>query len=255
MRDLFWSAFDKMEFPQFSQISLSLKDRILLITINRPPHNYLSGRFFIELDQCREIILSEDVAAVVLTGNGKIFSKGFDIQEIRPVVSPFNQEMVIFANSAYSFLSNLNKPVVAAINGVCFGGGLELALASHIRLCAERSILGLPEVSVGLVPGLGGVYRLMRLVGETRAIEMLLLGDLISAQRAYEYNLVNRVMPRNDFLQQAMTFTRALIATHYPAVQHVLELIKLSRPESENLQIAESARRFAQLIFESRQKS
>jgi enoyl-CoA hydratase len=241
-----------MNLPSFSQLSLSLHGSILLITITHPPSNYLTGTFYLELNNCREIILSDAVDAVVLTGEGKLFSKGFDIHEVLPASSLFDNEMVLFANDLYSFFADLNKPVIAAINGTCLGGGLELAMASHIRLCAEKSMLGLPEVSGGLVPGLGGVPRLIRLIGEARALEMLLIGDFISAQRAYELNLVNRVFPKKDFLAQVMAFVKMLLATRYEAIQHVLELVRISRPENEASNIIESANRFTSLVLESR---
>lgn len=241
-----------MDLPLFTQLSLSLHDRILLITITHPPCNYLTGIFFMELNQCRDLILSDAVHAVVLTGEGKLFSKGFDIHEVLPVSSPFNNEMVLFANDLYSFFADLNKPVIAAINGSCLGGGLELAMASHIRLCAEKAMLGLPEVSGGLVPGLGGVHRLIRLIGEARAMEMLLIGDFISAQRAYELNLVNRVFTKKDFLGQVMAFVKMLLATRYEAIQHILELVRISRPEKEASNIIESADRFSRLVLQAR---
>jgi enoyl-CoA hydratase/carnithine racemase len=239
-----------MEHQSFSQLSLWLHDRILLVTIKNPPHNYLTGNFYLELNSCREIILSDAVDAVVLTGEGKLFSKGFNIQEVLPASSSFNNEIVLFANDVYSFFANLNKPVIAAINGTCLGGGLELALASHIRLCAEKSMLGLPEVSGGLVPGLGGI----RLMGEARALEMLLIGDFISAQRAYELNLVNRVFPKKDFLVQVMAFVKMLLATRYEAIQHILELVRISRPENEDANILKSANRFTELLLQARKK-
>lgn len=241
-----------MKLPSFTNLSLSIHDRILLITITHPPCNYLTGNFFLELDQCRQIVLSDAVDAVVFTGEGKIFSKGFDIQEVLPVTSTFHVEMVLFANDIYSFFANLNKPVVAAINGTCLGGGLELAMASHLRLCAEKTMLGLPEVSGGVVPGLGGVSRLIRLIGESRALEMILIGDFITAQRAYELNLVNRVFPKKDFLLQVISFVKMILSTRFEAIQHVLELVQSGRPEKEASNIVESARRFTQLVLQAR---
>ena len=119
-----------MNLPSFSQLSLSLHGSILLITITHPPSHYLTGTFYWKLNNCREIILSDAVDVVVLTGEGKLFSKGFDIHEVLPASSLFDNEMVLFANDLYSFFADLNKPVIAAINGTCLGGGLELAMAS-----------------------------------------------------------------------------------------------------------------------------
>lgn len=229
-------------------IKLSNVDNILVIKINNPPHNYLSSTFFSEIGFCRDLILSEDFDAVIFTGVGSVFSKGADIDELACEPPKVDLQTMISGNEIYSFISRLSKPAIAAINGACFGGGLELALACHLRVCSEKARLGLPEVSIGMIPGLGGIQRLIRIAGEARALEMILLGDLISASRAYELNLVSRIFPKKDFLGSAIRFAKTLLATRKEAIEEVLKLVTLSRPDAEDSNILASAKCFMKLL-------
>jgi enoyl-CoA hydratase/carnithine racemase len=229
-------------------LRISNEDRILVIKINNPPNNYLSTDFFTEIKPCYDMMLSQDVDAVIFTGAGRVFSKGADINELTSVPPKVDLEKLMNGNKTYSLISRFHKPVIAAINGACFGGGLELALACHLRVCSEKARLGLPEVSIGVIPGLGGIERLIRVVGEAKALEMILLGDMISASRAYELNLVSRIFPNKDFLGSAISFVRALLAARREAIEEVLKLVALSRPENEDNNILTSAERFMRLV-------
>jgi enoyl-CoA hydratase/carnithine racemase len=229
-------------------LKVSNENKILIIKIDNPPNNYLSTEFFSELKPCYDIMLSHEVDAVVFTGAGRVFSKGADVNELNSVPPKVDLQKLIDGNETYSLISRFHKPVIAAINGACFGGGLELALACHLRVCSEKARLGLPEVSIGVIPGLGGIQRLIRVVGEAKALEMILLGDMISASRAYELNLVSRVFPKKDFLGSVISFVRALLAARREAIEEVLRLVALSRPASEDDNILTSAERFMRLV-------
>jgi len=237
-----------MKLPQTHYLEISAESGILILTINNPPNNYLSAEFFKDLHNCRELLLSPEVIVVIFTGKGKVFSKGVDIQGVSAQPNALDHSMVKFANQSFTFLSRLEKPVIAAINGPCFGGGLELALACHIRLCSEKARLGLPELSIGLIPGLGGIQRLIRVVGEGKALEMILLGDMISASRALDLNLVSRVFPKKDFFSKALIFVRTLISARKEAIEEVLKLAVLSRDANEEDNIIKAAESFTQLI-------
>ncbi len=236
-----------METKNRRYLEISTEGRILITTINNPPHNYLPSGFFAELDSCRELMSSSNVDAIVFTGKGGVFSKGADIAEFRLLSHGLDLRTVLFGNEIYTFISRLAKPVIAAINGPCFGGGLELALACHIRLCSEKARLGLPEVSIGGIPGLGGIQRLIRVVGESKALEMILLGDMISGSRALELNLVSRVFPKKDFLANVLLFTKTLLAAPKEALREVLKLVALCRPENEDQNIRAAAESLVQL--------
>lgn len=237
-----------MEIPQTELIEIALDGKILIITINNAPNNYLPSGFFTELAACRELMLSSEVGAVVFTGKGVVFSKGADINELRTASHKLDSKTLTFGNQIFTFIANLTKPVIAAINGACFGGGLELALACHIRLCSEKARLGLPEVSIGLVPGLGGLERLIRVVGEAKALEMVLLGDMIPAAQALELRLVNRVLPKQDFLPKVLLLVKTILSAPQGALKEVIKLALLSRPESEERAIGAAVDSFIRLV-------
>jgi enoyl-CoA hydratase len=227
-------------------LEIAREDRILILKISNPPHNYLPTIFFKELHSCRDLMVSPAVDAIVITGKGQVFSKGADLEEIK-LSSTWGLKTVIDGNEIFTFISRLTKPVVAAIHGLCLGGGLELALACHIRVCSDKARLGLPEVSAGVIPGLGGIHRLIRVVGESKALEMILLGDIISASRALELNLVSRIFPKKDFETHVISFVKTLLATRKEALEEVLKLVVLSRPENENEHLLRAAKGFMEL--------
>lgn len=239
---------DKVKESNRKYIECHIDSRIMTIVINNPPHNYLTSGFFKELASMVKIMNSEDIAAVVFTGKGNCFSKGADLKEITDTSNGFNQDMVLMGNALFTCISGLKKPVIAAINGACFGGGLELALSCHIRVCSEKSRIGLPEVSAGLVPGLGGIERLIAVVGKPKAMEMILLGDMISASRAYELNIVSRVFAKNDFHGHVRQFVKTLISAKHEAVVRVYELFSMYGNPQEEKNIAETAKSFFQLL-------
>ena len=237
-----------MGISAYKYLELWQEGRILILTISNTPHNYLPSHFFVELDLCRDAMLSEKVDAIIITGKGKVFSKGADLSEIDSSSHAITIETLAFGNEIYTFISKLTKPVIAAINGPCLGGGLELALACHLRVCSEKARIGLPELTAGVIPGLGGTERLVRIVGEGKALEMILLGDMISASRAFELNLVSRVFPKKDFFQKVLLFVNTILAARKEAVSEALKRIDRLRPEKESQHILESAESFIRLI-------
>lgn len=237
-----------MQTPSQNYLEIGIEGKILIITISNPPNNYLPGAIFNELDSCLELMKSSEIRAVVFTGKGKVFSKGADITELKGSPRAVDHRTILRGNEILTAISRLTKPAIAAINGPCFGAGLELALACHIRLCSEKARLGLPELSIGMIPGLGGIERLIRVIGEAKALEMILLGDMISASRALELNLVNRVLPKNDFFPKVLIFVKTILAAGTDPIEEVLRLFLLSRPEYEERNIAKAAEAFAKLV-------
>ena len=151
-------------------LELTQEDKILLVTLNNPPENKLTSELFLELHSCRDLFLSPDIDLIIFSGKGNIFSKGFDLEYMKVCADPQQMKAhLTYYNEIYTFIKNLPKPVIAAINGHCLGGGLELALLCHFRLCTQKARLGLPEVSIGVIPGLGGVHRLAKGVGQASA--------------------------------------------------------------------------------------
>ena len=244
----------KNTFPERKKLSeqtiiqKSIEDRILFLMINNPPDNRLPTVFFSELYNCLGLMSSIDIDAVVFSGQGRCFSKGADLDEISTNETRPDLDLLMLGNDVFTRISRLGKPVIAAINGACFGGGLELSLACHIRVCAEKARMGLPEASIGLIPGLGGIERLVRTVGEPKALEMILLGDLIPATKALDLNLVSRIFPRKEFLKHVKRFVRTLLDTNHQALSDVLELVSMTHSAKENTNIRAAAERFMHLL-------
>ena len=201
---------------------------ILLVTINRPKVlNALNTQTVAELHLVmREARDDAAVRAIVVTGAGeKSFVAGADINELATLSAPEGQRHARTGQAVFDLIEALGKPVIAAINGFALGGGCELAMACTMRIAADTARLGQPEINLGIMPGYAGSQRLPRIVGKGRALEILLSGDMISAARAYEMGLVNKVVPAADLLTEAKR-TAAMLASKAPiAVRYILEAV------------------------------
>ncbi len=212
---------------------------IALITVNRPDKlNALNATVIDELEAAfRQARADGEVKGVVLTGAGeKSFVAGADISQFPDLTALDGHRFALRGQAAFNRIEEMAKPVVAAINGYAFGGGCELALACHLRVASENAIFGQPEVNLGILPGYGGTQRLPRLVGRGLATEIILTGDRISAQRAYEIGLVNRVVPQAELIETAEGFVRTISAKAPLAVSMALEALRASdQPLREGL--------------------
>jgi len=188
----------------FQNLNTERAGRLGKITINRPAKlNALNRLTLQELRQAIEDMdRDRDIRVILLTGSGeKAFVAGADISEFSDFGVEEGGELARKGQrSLFDYLENLGTPVIAAINGFALGGGLELAMACHIRIAGENAKMGLPEVSLGLIPGYGGTQRLPQLVGKGKALEMILTGAMVGAQEALDYGLVNHVVPNDELL-------------------------------------------------------
>ena len=191
----------------YENIILENDGKVSLITINRPQSlNALNAKTISELSGVLDEITKDDnVRSVIITGSGeKSFVAGADIKEFSDFGSAAAEELARNGqNILFNKIENLNKPVIAAVKGFALGGGLELAMSCHIRYASENAKLGLPEVTLGLIPGYGGTQRLPKLVGKGLANELIFSAKMISAQRAKEIGLVNEVFSLEELLPKA----------------------------------------------------
>ena len=191
----------------YQNILSELKENILYVTINRESKlNALNKATLEELaDVINYVTENNEVRGVLLTGAGeKAFVAGADISEFQNYNLAEGKELGRSGQQlVFDAIANCPKPFVAAINGFALGGGLELAMACHIRIASENAKLGLPEVSLGLIPGYGGTQRLTQLVGKGRAIEMIATADMITAEKAAQIGLVNEVVPQAELISKA----------------------------------------------------
>ncbi len=180
----------------------------------------------------------DSAGAVVLTGAGeKAFIAGADIKQLSYLDPVAAKEFSRRGQAVMKVIESFPKPVVAAVNGFCLGGGCEVALACHMRLAGKKARFGLPEVKLGLIPGYGGTQRLARLVGRGAALEMMLSGEMVSAQEAYRIGLVNRVFEDEVLVEEAFKLASSIISNSPSAVRYCLEAVNsgIQMPLSEAL--------------------
>ncbi|MEJ5054264.1 enoyl-CoA hydratase/isomerase family protein [Sphingobacterium sp. MYb382] len=191
----------------YHNILVSISGKTALITMNRPEKlNALNKDTLEELASVlAELKTVDSIRGLILTGAGaKAFVAGADIAEFQHLEESEGKTLAAWGqHQVMDVLHAYPKPVVAAINGFALGGGLELAMACHIRVAVEQAKMGLPEVSLGLIPGYGGTQRLPELVGRGKAMEMILTGDMIGAPEALQWGLVNHVVPEAELLPKA----------------------------------------------------
>jgi enoyl-CoA hydratase/carnithine racemase len=202
-------------------------DGIAFLRIDRPPVNSMSRKAFTELLQVlRHIELNTQVRALIITGTGKAFVAGADVNDLREDTMA---ELSVIGNRALSAFEDLYFPTIVAINGFCFGAGLEMAMACDIRIAASNAILGQPEVQLGIIPGAGGTQRLTRLVGKPRASELILTGEPISAEIAYGWGLVNKVVPLEKLEEEAIAMAQRIMKNAPIAVNYAKRAIKMAQ--------------------------
>lgn len=204
------------------------KEDVATVTINRPDKlNSLNAAVFRELDGVLSIVATEEgIRGLIITGAGdKSFVAGADIKQFTGLDAVSGRAFARTGQILFDRIERLPKPVIAAVNGYALGGGFELALACHLRVASENAQFGLPEVTLGLLPGYGGTQRLPRVVGRGIATEIVLTGDRITAQRAYEIGLVNRITPPGGALDGAMALMQTILSRAPRAVALALEAL------------------------------
>ncbi|CAH0240212.1 enoyl-CoA hydratase/isomerase family protein [Peribacillus sp. NPDC101481] len=200
-----------------------IEDKIAVVTINRPPVNPLNTKVFQELSIVfDELEANEDVRAIVLTGSGeKAFVAGADINEMASLDLVGINMMNKTSRTVFTKIENVTKPVIAALNGMALGGGLELALACDLRISSDRAKFAFPEVGLGIIPGGGGTQRLQKIVGQGVAKELLYFGDMIDAQRALDLHIVNKLVAAGEVLETAKEWAGNLAKKPPVALQMV----------------------------------
>jgi enoyl-CoA hydratase len=213
----------------YSTILTEKNSQIQIITINRPDKlNALNKETIEELSKA--ILLAESdssIRVIILTGAGeKSFVAGADIKEFAHFNSLQGSELAKSGqNLLFNVIENLSKPVIAAINGFALGGGLELAMAAHIRVASSNAILGLPEVSLGVIPGYGGTQRLAQLVGKGKANEMIFTASSIKAEEALAWKLVNYVVEPNELITKALDIANKIINNSKTAISSAIKAV------------------------------
>ena len=212
----------------YENILFEKKNSIAYVTVNRP--KVLNALNMATMDELRaafhDIKNDASVRVVILTGAGeKAFIAGADINELAAHNAVSGKEYTHRGQSVLNLIENLGKPVIACLNGFTLGGGCEIAMACTMRLASDNAKIGQPEVKLGIIPGYGGTQRLPRLVGKGRAMQLVLTGEMISAQEAHRIGLVNEVTTPADLIPRAEAIAQKIIANAPLAVQYSLEAI------------------------------
>lgn len=194
-----------------------------ILTIENQPENYLVNPEFISITRL-ESFLSEDIRGLIIAGSGRHFSAGADLKNITTLAkNPEDLKITLTrGNQLLNFISQLEIPTLAAINGVCFGGGLEIALCCDIRFCTRRSLFAFPEINHNLIPGLGGLNRLQRICGQRNSMEILFSGDTVNANKALELKIVDRIIDEQNLIDYCRNYLTGLIKGRSPEVIRML---------------------------------
>ena len=211
-------------------VSISTQAGVRTITVQRPEKLNALNRLTLEtLDVAfSEAALAQDVRVVILTGAGsKAFVAGADISEMNTLTPVQGRDFSLVGQRLMRRIERLNKPVIAMVNGFALGGGMELAMACHLRIAADSAKVGQPEINLGLVPGFGGTQRLLRLAGRAAALELCLLGAPISAERAQQLGLINRVVPAAELEAETTKLAEQLANAAPLALRGILDAINV----------------------------
>jgi enoyl-CoA hydratase len=223
-------------------LRLDRDEAVATITFNRPAVlNALDLATLAELERVfAEIEADQGVRAILITGAGeKAFVAGADINELARQTPVGGRELALRGQALFTRIEQSRKPVIAVINGFCLGGGCELALACTFRFAADTAQIGQPEINLGIIPGYGGSQRLPRLVGQDRAMDLILTGRRISAADALAIGLVTRVAPAASLMDEARAFARELASKAPVAVQYAMQAIRhgLESPLEQGLEL------------------
>lgn len=216
----------------YSNLIIDLSDKIATVTLNRPKAlNALNKDLLSELSSfLDEAKNNSDIRVVILTGSGdRSFVAGADIKEFSDFNGVQGAELARKGQEeVFNKIEQFTKPIIAAINGFALGGGLELAMAADFRIASDNAKLGLPEVTLGLIPGYGGTQRLPKLVGKGRAAQMIFTAEMISAQRAFEIGLVNEVVTQEELIERVKGIALKIAQNSSVAIEKAIEAVNAS---------------------------
>lgn len=216
----------------YQNLLIEITDYIALVTLNRPEAlNALNRNLLSEISTfLDEAANNNNIRVIILTGSGeKSFVAGADIKEFSDFTGSEGEALSrVGQQEVFDKVANFNKPIIAAVNGFALGGGLELAMASHFRIASDNAKLGLPEVTLGLIPGYGGTQRLPQLIGKGRAAQMIFTAEMISAQRAFEIGLVNEVVTQIELIDRTKAIAAKIAKNSSIAISKAIEAINAS---------------------------
>ncbi|MBI4831851.1 MAG: enoyl-CoA hydratase/isomerase family protein [Candidatus Lindowbacteria bacterium] len=212
---------------ELKYVHISIENKVAKLVIDHPPANALSDGVLGDIEAAIDSVATDSAAkVVVITGQGRFFVAGADINQLDMVKnSAAGERLASNGQRVLNKIEQLTKPVICAINGMALGGGCELAMACHMRIAVDSAKLGQPEINLGIIPGFGGTQRLARIIGPSKATELILTGEMITAHEAHRLGLVNAVVPAEQIEETVRSLAGKIAAKSMPAVKAALRAI------------------------------
>ena len=235
-----------------NKTSWEIRNDIGIITLDNPPENYLVQPDFVHIETLRKWTSYDYLKGILICGAGKHFSGGGKLENLFRMIRDKENinETISKGKAVLEHLDNLDIPVVAAIQGICFGGGLEVALASHIRICSDNALFAFPEINQGVMPGLGGTLRCPGKAGFAKTIKLILSGDMINAEDAQEMNLVDFIVSKQKVFDYSFNLLQKLTKDRpLPVINAVMKALKNARLLSIEDAMKEETRMFCELAL------
>lgn len=246
---------DQSTNMKFSHLLLSIEERIAILKLNRPKSlNALNQEMIKDLNEAVKLLENDnDVRVIIITGEGeKSFVAGADISEFIDFNKEQGRELSANGhNTLFNRIAGSKKPFIAAINGFALGGGLELAMSCHIRIASNRAKMGLPEASLGVIPGYGGTQRLIQLVGKGRALEMMFSAKMLDSETAEKYGLINKSCDHESLMNDAIKMAKSFIKNSGDAQAAIIRVVNTTMEGGEGFkaEIKEFGERFESAEF------
>ena len=236
-----------------SHISLEIEHNLGIISIDNPPGNYLIKPEFIRVDILQDWVEKNFLKGILICGAGKHFSGGAELETLFSL--SLGEELMEYeinkGKALLRFIGNLNIPVIAAIRGVCFGGGLEIALACHIRICSNNTLFAFPETNHGIMPGLGGIDTFREQTSFHETIKFVLSGDMINAEEAKSMKIVDYIVPTGDLIPDSMTLLKKMTeGRSLKVINYVMKALHNTRTMTLEEASKEETRMFCELAKE-----
>lgn len=225
-----------------------------LLSLNNPPENFIREPEFIGIEQIRKILSDITLKGIIINGTGRHFSAGANLENLREMArdEALLNKKISEGKELLTIFRNLNIPVIAAVRGVCFGAGLEIALACHIRVCSENALFAFPEANHGIMPGLGGTVMLSKIMGEGKSAEIILTSEIVNSQKALELKLADHVVPVKELMSFSLNLMERMTSDREIEVIHsVMKSIQNSQNLSFEDALREETRLFCALAVKS----
>jgi enoyl-CoA hydratase len=233
-------------------ITLELNGCIAVIKLSNPPQNFIKNPSFVSRNFLQNIAEMEEVKGIVITGMGRHFSAGADLSTVFQMaknVKNLNEQMQA-GKDLLEFISFFPLPVIAAINGVCWGGGLEIALACHIRFASAKALFAFPEINSNLMPGLGGIYRIAHKTGTAKSLAILLSGDTFDAEKALECSIIEKITEEN-VLEYSIQYLKNLVESKpKKVISNIMQAIHNAKTLELHEALHEETRLFCELALD-----